>query len=96
MNEICPSIKTSDEFYIFWIFMSNLLILTHEKIKPSNMGEMMIKELKMPVGCLLLTWLKLLLFYFKLSTWVKIIYLHDLKKTASLLRYNSYATYYNI
>ena len=62
MYEICPTIKTSDEFYIFWIFMSNLLILTHEKIKPSNMGEMMIKELKMPVGCLLLTWLKLLLF----------------------------------
>lgn len=35
---------------------------------------MMIIELKMPVGCLFLTWLKLLLFYFKLSTWVKIIY----------------------
>ena len=69
MNEICPSIKTSDEFYILWIFVNNLLILIHEKIKPFNMGEMMIKELKMPVGCLLLTWLKLLLFYFKLSTW---------------------------
>ena len=48
------------------------------------MGEMMIIELKMPVGCLFLTWLKLLLFYFKLSTWVKIIYLHDFFKKQHL------------
>lgn len=44
--------------------MSNLLILVHQKItNPSNMGEIVIKEFKkMTVGCLPLTWLKLLLF----------------------------------